>query len=277
MLARFAPSPTGLLHLGHAYAALFAWDQAQQGRGELLLRIEDIDSTRCRPHFEEAIFEDLTWLGLTWPVPVWRQSERMRTYSEAFDRLERLGVIYPCFCTRQEIASIEAPQGPDGPVYAGTCRTKSVDEQAELLATGKPCAFRLNAAKAVRLTGPLTWIDLDRGIRSATPELLGDVVLARKDIATSYHLAVTVDDAAQHVTVVTRGEDLFSSTHIHRLLQALLDLPIPVWRHHRLICDENGKRLAKRDDARSIRSFREQGLTPFQVRAMVTENRLRNA
>ncbi len=269
MLTRFAPSPTGLLHLGHAYAALCAWDEAQQGGGEFILRIEDIDSTRCRAEFEEGIFEDLTWLGLSWRLPVVRQSERLNLYADAFGRLERLGVIYPCFCTRQEMASLAAPQGPEGPVYPGTCRAKSKDERAELLASGRPCAFRLDVAKAVRLAGPLTWIDLNYGLMPAAPEVLGDVVLARKDISTSYHLAVTVDDAAQHITVVTRGEDLFTSTHIHRLLQALLDLPVPVWRHHRLICDENGKRLAKRDDARSLRSYRLRGATPERIRWMV--------
>jgi glutamyl-Q tRNA(Asp) synthetase len=271
MFTRFAPSPTGLLHLGHAYAAFRAWDEAQQGRGGFLLRIEDIDSTRCRPHFEEAIFEDLAWLDLSWPRPVWRQSERLPAYREALDRLQRLGVVYPCFCTRQEMASIDAPQGPDGPVYPGTCRARPEDERARLLSAGKPCAFRLDTAKAMRLAGPLTWIDLDRGLIKAAPEVLGDIVIARKDIATSYHLAVTVDDAAQHITVVTRGEDLFSSTHIHRLLQALLDLPVPVWRHHLLICDESGKRLAKRDESRSLQSLRLQGIPPAKIRRMVME------
>ena len=268
MTTRFAPSPNGLLHLGHAYAAVRAWDEAQAGGGTFLLRLEDIDTTRCRSHYEAAIFEDLAWLGLNWPEPVWRQSERMPVYREALDRLERLGVLYPCFCTRAELAAIDAPQGPEGPLYSGTCRGMFHMEREEQLASGEPFCLRLDTAKAFRLTGPLTWIDLDRGLQKADPAALGDVVLARKDIATSYHLAVTVDDAAQHITVVTRGEDLFSSTHIHRLIQALLDLPVPVWRHHRLICDEHGKRLAKRDDARSIRSFREQGRTPNHVRSL---------
>jgi len=194
----------------------------------------------------------------------------MGAYQEALDRLDRLGVLYPCFCTRAELAAIDAPQGPEGPVYPGTCRGMFHVEREERMRSGASYCLRLDGAKASRLTGPLTLIDLDRGLQKAAPAVLGDVVLARKDIATSYHLAVTVDDAAQHITVVTRGEDLFLSTHIHRLLQALLDLPVPVWRHHRLVCDERGKRLAKRDDARSIRSFREQGRTPDDVIAMLS-------
>jgi glutamyl-Q tRNA(Asp) synthetase len=266
LTTRFAPSPTGLLHTGHAYAALRAWDEAQKGGGQMLLRLEDIDTGRCREHFETAVFEDLAWLGLTWPQPVWRQSGRMDFYQAALSRLQSLGVIYPCFCTRRELSAIDAPQGPDGPLYPGTCRALSHGERADRMATAAHYALRLDTAKAARLAGPLTWIDLDRGLQNAAPALLGDVVLARKDIATSYHLAVTVDDAAQGITVVTRGEDLFASTHIHRLLQALLSLPVPVWRHHRLICDAAGRRLAKRDDAQSLRSLRDQGLTPAAIR-----------
>jgi len=265
MLTRFAPSPTGLLHLGHAYAAMRAWEEARSGSGAMLLRIEDIDGTRCREHYEAAIFEDLMWLGLTWPQPVWRQSGRMDFYKAALQRLEALGVIYPCFCTRRELSGLDAPQGPDGPLYPGTCRGISAQERTDRMATAAQFSLRLDVAKAARLAGPLKWTDLDRGVQSCTPALLGDVVLARKDIATSYHLAVTVDDAAQQITVVTRGEDLFVSTHLHRLLQALLDLPVPVWRHHRLVCGENSRRLAKRDDARSIRSYREAGLSPSEV------------
>jgi glutamyl-Q tRNA(Asp) synthetase len=271
MLTRFAPSPTGLLHLGHAYAALRAWEEAHAGQGTMLLRLEDIDATRCQEHYEAAIFDDLTWLGLHWPQPVWRQSERLSAYRSALQHLEDLGVVYPCFCTRKELAAIDAPQGPDGPLYPGTCRSLTVSERAERRASAAHYSLRLNAAKAARLAGPLTWIDLDRGLQSCSPALLGDVILARKDIATSYHLAVTVDDAAQEITVITRGEDLFASTHIHRLLQALLDLPVPVWRHHRLICDEHGKRLAKRDDARSLRSYRDQGLSPTDIRRMAAD------
>lgn len=268
MITRFAPSPTGLLHLGHAYAAWRAWEETQQGDGVMLLRLEDIDTTRCRAHYEAGICGDLHWLGLSWPEPVWRQSERLPVYAEALARLEGLGVVYPCFCTRRELAAIDAPQGPDGPLYPGTCRGLSPAERAARMTAGAHYSLRLDVVKAARLTGPLTWIDLDRGLQRTQPELLDDVVLARKDIATSYHLAVTVDDAAQHITVVTRGEDLFASTHIHRLLQALLGLPVPVWRHHRLVCDAQGKRLAKRDEARSIRSYREAGLSPAEVRAL---------
>lgn len=265
MLTRFAPSPTGLLHLGHAYAALRAWEEARSAGGTMLLRLEDIDGTRCREHYEAAIFEDLAWLGLTWPQPVWRQSERMAFYKAALHRLEALRVIYPCFCTRRELSEIDAPQGPDGPLYPGTCRGLSPQERTDRLATAAHFSLRLDTTKAARLAGSLKWTDLDRGVQPCSPALLGDVVLARKDIATSYHLAVTVDDAAQQITVVTRGDDLFASTHIHRLLQALLGLPVPVWRHHRLVCDENGRRLAKRDDARSIRAYRQAGLSPSEV------------
>ena len=269
MRTRFAPSPTGLLHLGHALAALMAWEEAQRGGGTFLVRIEDIDGPRSRPEFEAAIFEDLHWLGLTWPEPVWRQSGRMEAYAAALDRLERLGVLYPCFCTRQDLASLSAPQGPDGPIYPGTCRGLSAAEREDRLASGRPHAWRLDAAKAADLTGPLTWEDLDRGVQSADAAVCGDVVLGRKDIRASYHVAVTVDDAAQAITVVTRGEDLFASTHVHRRLQALLGLPVPAWRHHRLVCDAEGRRLAKRDGARALRTLREAGATPADVRAMV--------
>ncbi len=265
MFTRFAPSPTGLLHCGHAFAAWKAWEEAQAGGGVMLLRIEDLDVTRCRPYWEEAIFEDLRWLGMVWPEPVWRQSSRMNYYREALQRLERLGVLYPCFCTRRELSGIDAPQGPDGPVYPGTCRGLSAQERADRMGAGDPYALRLDSSKAARLTGPLTWTDLNRGLQACDAGIPGDVVLARKDIEASYHLAVTVDDAAQGITVVTRGGDLFSSTHVHRLLQALLDLPVPVWRHHALVCDSQGRRLAKRDEARSLRSLRDAGMSSGEV------------
>lgn len=271
MVTRFAPSPTGLLHLGHAYAALRAFEEAQAADGVMLLRLEDIDSTRCRPAFETAIFEDLAWLGFSWPEPVWRQSERMAEYRAALAKLEALGIVYPCFCTRKDLAAIDAPQGPDGPLYPGTCRQLSAQERADRMAQAAHFSLRLDIAKAAQLTGPMTWLDLDKGVQQSQPELLGDVVIARKDIATSYHLAVTVDDAAQGITVVTRGEDLFASTHIHRLLQAILKFPVPVWRHHRLILDSAGRRLAKRDDSRSIRSYREQGLSSSRVLSLLGE------
>lgn len=270
MFTRFAPSPTGLLHLGHAMAAQVAWDLAKAAGGTCLLRMEDIDFTRCRPEFETAICEDLAWLGFSWPQPVWRQSERLPVYDSARQTLRNLGVLYPCFCTRQEIAAATtAPQGETGPVYPGTCRLHSETVQADRIADGQPYAWRLDVAKALRLTGPLTWEDQLAGLQWVDGSALGDVVLARKDVATSYHLAVTVDDAAQRVAIVSRGRDLFDSTPVHRLLQALLDLPVPLWHHHALVRDETGKRLAKRDAARSLRSFREAGLSPDQVKIQI--------
>lgn len=272
-VTRFAPSPSGLLHLGHAHSALFAWHAARGGR--FLLRIEDIDIGRCRPELEAAILEDLAWLGLDWERPVWRQSERLAAYRAALARLEAAGLLYPCFCTRKEIrAEIEragqAPHGPEGPLYPGLCRALSAGERAARLAAGESHALRLDMAKACAAAGPLTWRERGRPEApvAATPELLGDVVLARKEIATSYHLAVTLDDAEQGVTLVTRGEDLFHATHVHRLLQALLDLPEPEWHHHGLLTDEAGRRLAKRHDALSLRALREAGRSPAEVRAM---------
>lgn len=267
-ITRFAPSPTGFLHLGHAYAAWVAWEEARKSGGEFLLRIENIDGPRCRVEFEKSIEEDLEWLGIHWPVPIWRQSERMAIYKSALKRLNDMGILYPCFCTRQEIA-LAAPHGPAGKLYSGHCRRLSLEAGQDLIAADKAFAWRLDVTKAMKLTGPLTWTDTRRGSVVATPELLGDVVLARKDIATSYHLAVTVDDAAQEVSLVTRGEDLFSCTHVHRLLQALLDMPVPRWLHHRLICDENGNRLAKRDDARSLQCLRQAGWKAAQVLEMI--------
>lgn len=267
-VTRFAPSPTGWLHLGHAYAALFAHEKADGGR--FLIRLEDIDGTRARSEYEEAIFEDLAWLGLEWETPVRRQSDHFDDYRAALAKLEALGVLYPCFCTRREIQDEitragNAPQGPDGPLYPGTCRNRSADERAERIAKGEPYALRLDVAKAMAAVGALTWKDRARGSFIAEPAVFGDVVLARKETPASYHLAVVVDDALQGITLVTRGEDLLPASHLHRLLQELLGLPVPEWQHHRLITDENGKRLAKRDDARSLRSLREAGWTPQQV------------
>lgn len=269
---RFAPSPTGLLHLGHAYSALFAAAQAAGGR--FLLRIEDIDPVRCHPDFIAAIEQDLTWLGLSWPTPVRRQSQHLADYRAALDRLDGLGLLYPCFCSRGDIAreivqSGHAPHGPDGPLYPGLCRSLSRQQAAERQAAGEPYALRLDMAKAAALTGPLSWRDLSVGIQQAEPQQFGDVVLARKDCPTSYHLAVTVDDALQGVTLVTRGLDLFPASHVHRLLQALLDLPVPDWHHHPLLTDDSGRRYAKRDKSLTLRSLREQGRTADEVRAMV--------
>ncbi len=273
IVTRFAPSPTGHLHLGHALSALFAFRAAREGGGRFLLRIEDIDRTRCRPEFEAAVKEDLAWLGLTWEEPVRRQSEHFDDYRAALDRLEGMGVLYPCFCTRRQVqaeiaASPAAPHGPDGPLYPGTCRALAAPERARRIAAGVPYAIRLDAAAAIRRCGALHWHDHRRGRQAAAPERLGDVVLARKEVPASYHLAVTIDDALQGVTLVTRGADLFDATHVHRLLQALLDLPVPEYHHHPLLTGADGKRLAKRDRAATLRELRAAGRTPAEVLAM---------
>ena len=272
-VTRFAPSPSGYLHLGHAHAALFAWRAARRAGGRFLLRIEDIDGPRCTPAFAAAIEADLAWLGLDWDGPVLRQSARMAAYAAALEALGGMGLLYPCFCTRAEIRdeiarAASAPHGPDGPLYPGTCRTLSASAREAAMAAGRPYALRLDVGRAQARAGPLTWRDRTKGEIAAAPAIHGDVVLARKDIATSYHLAVTLDDAAQEVSLVTRGEDLFPATHIHRLLQALLELPVPAWHHHALLSDTEGRRLAKRDDALSLRALREAGKTPAEVRAL---------
>jgi glutamyl-Q tRNA(Asp) synthetase len=272
-VTRFAPSPTGLLHLGHAHSALFGCKAARERDGVFLLRIEDIDPGRCRAEFERSLMEDLGWLGLTWPEPVRRQSEHMDDYHAALNRLGGSGVTYPCFCTRREIEDEiaragYAPHGPDGALYPGTCRHLSEDERAARIVAGDAFAVRLDVARACALAGPLSWHDEAAGTVEAVPEILGDVVLARKDVPTSYHLSVTVDDALQEVTLVTRGKDLFHATHLHRLLQALLGLPVPDYHHHGLLTNDRGERLAKRDKAVSLRALRESGKTPAEVRAM---------
>jgi glutamyl-Q tRNA(Asp) synthetase len=267
-VTRFAPSPTGFLHIGHAYSAFFA-AKAAGTTGTLLLRLEDIDVTRCRPEFAAAIEHDLAWLGLRWPTPIRRQSAHFDEYRGALDRLRARGLVYPCFCTRAETAQAVAAPHAATPLYPGTCRNRSPGERDDKIATGMPHAWRLDVAKALAETGPLAWRDLDRGVIAADPVALGDVVLARKDVPTSYHLAVTWDDARQGVELVTRGEDLLDATHIHRLLQALLDLPVPVWRHHRLLLDAEGKRFAKRDRAPTLTAMREAGKTPAEVRRLL--------
>ncbi len=278
-VTRFAPSPTGLLHLGHAHAALFAARAARAGAGRFLLRIEDIDRGRCRAEFEAAILQDLAWLGLDWDGPVLRQSERAGAYRAALDRLDALGVLYPCFCTRKEIAAEiaragAAPQaapGPapsDGPLYPGTCRGLAAAEREARSARSEGFALRLDAGKAAGLVGELAFSDREFGRTSVDPHLLGDAVLARKDIGTSYHLSVVVDDAAQRISLITRGVDIFPSTHLHAVLQALLGLPAAEYHHHPLIEDDSGVRLAKRSDSRAIRAFREEGLSPDEVRAL---------
>ncbi len=269
VVTRFAPSPTGYLHLGHAHAALFAEREARSQGGTFLLRIEDIDRTRCRPEFETAIREDLTWLGLKWTGEVRRQSDHLHAYRDLVAMLNGMGLIYPCFCTRADIASAgNAPQGPDGPIYPGTCRALTHEARAKRIAGGNAYALRLDMAKAIAQTGRLTWRDLDAGEVVATPEEFGDVVLARKDTPTSYHLSVTHDDHLQSITLVTRGEDLRAATHVHRVLQALLGYPTPDYRFHPLLTDANGRRLAKRDHAETLRSLRDSGKTPAEVRAL---------
>ncbi|CCG41755.1 tRNA glutamyl-Q(34) synthetase GluQRS [Magnetospirillum molischianum] len=270
IVTRFAPSPTGELHLGHAFSALSAFAAARMAAGRFLLRIEDIDLGRCRPAFVDSILTDLSWLGLVWEEPVRRQSEHFDEYRAALDVLSAQGLLYPCFCTRKDIAGAgQAPHGPDGPLYPGTCRNLSPAEQLELRESGQPFALRLDCAEATRRVGRLVWHDRFAGTVVARPELFGDFVLARKDCPASYHLAVTLDDAHQGVTLVTRGEDLFAATHVHRLLQALFDLPVPDYSHHPLLTGPDGRRLAKRDHAQTLRSLREDGRSAVEVRAMV--------
>ncbi|AXC51220.1 tRNA glutamyl-Q(34) synthetase GluQRS [Paracoccus suum] len=267
---RFAPSPSGPLHLGHALAALTAASLARDG--SFLVRIEDLDRSRCRPEYEAAIFADLAWLGLDWPRPVMRQSERGATYAEALDRLARRGLIYPCRCSRGDIrAALSAPQegsplsGPDGLIYPGTCRGRPLSK------AGSNDALRLDAARALALTGPLNFNECchEPGIKHMNEadflRFIGDPVLARPSLGAAYHLAVVVDDAAQDITIVSRGSDLFDATWIHVLIQRLLDLPTPAYWHHPLVRDAEGRRLAKRDDARSLEELRRAGWTPAQV------------
>ena len=271
VVTRFAPSPTGYLHLGHVRSALEGWRAARATGGRFLLRLEDIDHTRCRAEYAEAIIEDLAWLGLAWDGPVRRQSEHFADYRAALVRLEDQGLLYPCFCTRREIqAEIAraggAPQGELGAVYPGTCRRLDPAERAARQGRAADYALRLDVAAALARTGPLAWCEGGRPV-AADPAAQGDVVLARKEIPTSYHLAVTVDDARQGVTLVTRGTDLFAATHVHRLLQALLGLPTPRYRHHPLLADAQGRRLAKRDGAPAIRAMRAAGMLPDDILA----------
>jgi glutamyl-Q tRNA(Asp) synthetase len=265
VVTRFAPSPTGRLHLGHAMAAWVAHEFARRHGGKFLLRHEDIDATRVREEFYAGIETDLRWLGLHWDEAPLRQTGRIAAYDAALEKLSSLGVIYPCFCTRREINEIAAPQGPEGPLYPGTCRALSNSQRQEKLAAGLPHSWRLDFAKAAQLTGPLAFTDLIYGHIDVDPQLLGDVVLARKDIGTAYHLAVVVDDAFQNISHVSRGEDLLPSTHVHRLLQSLLELPEPLYLHHPLVLDDSGKRLAKRHDSLALAAMRETGATPEKI------------
>lgn len=278
IVTRFAPSPTGYLHLGHAFAAITAYESGD----DFLLRIEDIDRHRSREDYVKAIAFDLKWLGLSWDEPMLRQSRRMDSYRSAIETLRAKGLIYPCFCTRKEIAeeiarAAEAPHsdrwtsprpGPDGPLYPGTCRTLTQGEAVARIAAGESYALRLDAQKAAGLTGPLSFKEHGH-VHAVDPLRFGDPVIARKDMPTSYHLAVVIDDAFQNVTLVTRGRDLLASTHIQRVLQALLGLPEPAYAHHRLILDEAGRKFSKRDSAVTLTGLREAGATPSDIRTRI--------
>lgn len=282
---RFAPSPNGFLHLGHARSALLNFDLARKTGGRFLLRIEDIDTTRCRPEYEAAIYEDLDWLGITWEQPVRRQSEHLALYGETLSRLAEEGLLYPAFESRADIAQLVRekekagawPRDPDGaPIYPGDSRDRTVAERAVMVRSGAPYALRLDMAAALAQTGPLTWTEFGEGPNGeagkvvATPEQWGDVILARKDTPTSYHLSVVVDDALQGVTHVVRGQDLFWATAVHRVLQALLGLPEPIYRHHPLLRDEAGQKLSKSTHSTALRELRARGVTPEEVRRLTS-------
>ena len=285
---RFAPSPNGYLHLGHAYSALLNFDLARRAGGRFLLRIEDIDGTRCRPEFEAAIYEDLAWLGISWETPVRRQSEHFGRYREAVDQLSAQGLVYPSFESRAEIARLVAaresaggwPRDPDGaPLYPGEAKARPKEARDSLIGQGLPYALRLDTeaacARANHLMSQMTWVehgegpDGETGVVSAQPQAWGDVILARKETPTSYHLSVVIDDALQGVTCVVRGRDLFWSTSVHLLLQRLLGIPQPVYRHHRLIEDATGQKLSKSTHATGLRELRRQGATAAEIRRLV--------
>jgi glutamyl-Q tRNA(Asp) synthetase len=277
---RFAPSPNGYLHLGHALAALTDFEMARALSGRFLLRIEDIDATRCRPEFEQAIYDDLAWLGIAWEEPVRRQSEHLASYRDALEKLADL--VYPSFESRAEIARLVTerdakghwPRDPDGaPLYPGNAKRISAAERGARMAD-EPYALRLDMNAAVARTGTVTWVEIDAASQEhetvmAHPEVWGDVVLARKEVPTSYHLSVVVDDALQGVTHVVRGQDLQPATSVHRLLQALLGLHAPAYHHHRLILDEDGRKLSKSTRATALRELRSQGLSPADIRRRV--------
>lgn len=280
---RFAPSPNGYLHLGHALSAMIDFEMARALDGRFLLRIEDIDAARCRPEFEQAIYEDLAWLGIAWEQPVRRQSDHLDAYRQALARLEAEGLVYPSFESRGEIARHIAqhshtpwPHDPDGsPLYPGLSKRLEPHERARRIESGEPYTLRLDLEAALARTGALTWVETgadpkqDHETLLAEPEKWGDTVLARKDTPTSYHLSVVVDDALQGVTHVVRGQDLYQATSVHRLLQALLSLPAPLYHHHRLILDAEGKKLSKSTRATALRELRQQGMTLAEVRRMV--------
>lgn len=282
---RFAPSPNGFLHLGHARSALLNFDLARKSGGRFLLRVEDIDTTRCRPEYEAAIYEDLDWLGITWEQPVRRQSEHLALYGEALSRLAQEGLLYPAFESRAEIAQLVRdrekagpwPRDPDGaPIYPGEARHRSQAEREAMLQSGAPYALRLDMAAALDRTGVLTWTELGQGPNGETGEVAanseqwGDVILARKETPTSYHLSVVVDDALQGVTQIVRGQDLFWATAVHRLLQQLLGLPEPLYRHHALLMDEAGQKLSKSTRSTALRELRARGVTPPEVRRLTS-------
>lgn len=281
---RFAPSPNGYLHLGHALSAILNFEAARACGGRFLLRIEDIDATRCRAEFETAIYQDLAWLGLSWETPVRRQSEHLTFYREAVEKLSAQGLVYPAFESRAEIAKLVAqretqgawPRDPDGvPLYPGTANSLAPDERRQLTERGAPYALRLDMAAARARAGDLAWIehgegpDREVGRIGARPEIWGDVILARKETPTSYHLSVVVDDALQGVTEVVRGQDLFHATSVHRLLQHLLGLPQPAYRHHRLLMDDTGQKLSKSTDATGLRELRAAGARAADIRRLV--------
>jgi glutamyl-Q tRNA(Asp) synthetase len=278
---RFAPSPNGELHLGHAYSAMFSERQARKAGGRLLLRIEDIDTIRCRPIYGERMIEDLAWLGIAFDGPVLRQSEHVARHRQALAALEERGLVYPCFCSRADIAAavtLSHPRDPEGtPLYPGTCRSLTMPDRQVRMAAREPYALRLDVARALAMGPTLTFWEEgtgpsgEHGRVPAAPERWGDVVLARKDIRTSYHLAVVLDDAWQEVTTVTRGHDLFHATGVHRLLQRLFDLPEPLYHHHRLIGDETGRKLSKSAGDRSLRSLRQAGVTPDDIRQLLSQ------
>lgn len=275
-VTRFAPSPNGYLHIGHAFSALTAFRRANEEGGRFFLRLEDIDHTRCKPEYEEAIFEDLRWLGIEWEEPVMRQSDHFPVYAEALQKLTDLGLTYPCFCSRKDIARelddiANAPHTPMGHPYPGTCRNLDHSTAEKNLEDGKPHAIRLNINAAKDLTGnnDISFEEETTGIVTATPEALGDIILKGRDYPVAYHLAVVIDDAAQGITHVIRGRDLFEATHIHRLLQEVLELPVPIYDHHDLINDANGERIAKRDGGHFIRTLREKGMKPSEIRALI--------
>ena len=274
MLTRFAPSPTGDLHLGHAYSAVLAHGAARSAGGKFLIRIDDIDGSRSREDYVAASLADLAWLGIDWAGDPMRQSARLGNYAAALGNLRVRGLVYPCFCTRADIAaSLSAPHGPSGAIYPGTCRNLSEAERTRRLAE-EPHCWRLDTARALAETGDLEWKDAGQGMRAADPLAHGDIVLARKDAPASYHLASTLDDAAMGVTHVIRGADLIASTDVHRLLQALLDLPTPLYRHHAIVCGPDGRRLAKRDAAASLASLRSAGIDGPALAADLAANRL---